>query len=603
MSQTTQLVSPAKPAAPATVIRELSFCKTTVRDLTVWLHKLPKANTGEYSRQIYLALSELSSLQAAPELRMQLLELLRPEVALITRQLEDNHLASCVILNARATKVANLCQTLQHHLNTGYKQIAVDLQSKKGSLLALAIQRTLHGLFTTLARSYLTYRNVPAGLWFEIHQMYRLSAHHGLLAQTVQDPLRDGAEQTLMQAYCCALLLGCSRANQMRQSDIKLLVAALPQWSQLVSLQDIGSNDALFAVALATDTPPRYQALLNLSGRNHMLGLNTRVLTEAILERLQADKHTDLPHNPIKPGTPLPLLQQLACAWGDIAKRDFPRTNVNASLELCLGMSAVHYHLADKKSFEQTLDRPLPEPSLQLSPDPSHEAADIWAMAVDVEIERNSLSHNGFIDYQKPGQEASSTEENQRDYSALYPVLTAAVVNQSPGGYCLEWTKDAPPNLQTGDLLALRDTPGHNWSIATVRWIRQNSQAGAKIGIELMAHRAEPCGSQLLRAGKAASNYLRALRIPAISAISRPAQLITAKVPFREGCTVTLNVNGEESRIVLGRLVQQTASYSQFEYAPAVSSASTFTPKMSPNPTDHAKVGDQDDFHSLWDLL
>ena len=603
MSQTSQLVSSAKSATPLPVIRELSFCKTTARDLADWLHKLPKANTGEYSRQIYLALSELSRLQATPELRMQLLELLRPEVALITRRLVDNHLTNSVILDARATKVANLCQTLQHHLNAGYKQIAVDLHHKKSNLLALAIQRTLYGLFTTLARSYLTYRSVPTGLWFEAHQMYRLAAHHGLLSQTVKDPLRDGAASTLAHTYYCALLLGCSRANQMRQSDIKLLVAALPQWCQLVSLQNIDHQDSLFAIALTTDTPPRYKSLLNLSGHSHTLGLNTRPLTNAILDALKTDSNN--PDSVISPDTPAPLLQQLAGAWGNIAKRDFPRTaSSGETLELCLGMSAVHYHLAGEKAFEDTLERPKQESTFALAPTADEAPVDIWSLAIDVDKDQNSGMHGGYIDFPPPAeQEAPKPAHDTQNHGALFPVLTAAVVNRSSGGYCLEWASNAPTHLQTGDLLALRADHTQSWSVATVRWIRQNSQAGAQIGVELMAHHAEPCGSQLLRAGKPASNYLRALRIPEIDAIGRPSQLITAKIPFREGCTVTLNINSEEKRVVLGRLVQQTASYSQFEYVPVQSSAGTSASKSSPNPTDHAKVGDQDDFHSLWDLL
>src|SRR5690554_8132891 len=86
-------------SAPTAVTSELSFCKTTARDLAAWLQRLPKANTDKYSRQLYLALSELSKLQAAPELRIQLLEQIRPEVVQITRQLEKNHLLSNVILS------------------------------------------------------------------------------------------------------------------------------------------------------------------------------------------------------------------------------------------------------------------------------------------------------------------------------------------------------------------------------------------------------------------------------------------------------------------------------------------------------------------------
>lgn len=591
-------------SAPTAVTSELSFCKTTARDLAAWLQRLPKANTGEYSRQLYLALSELSKLQAAPELRIQLLEQIRPEVVQITRQLEKNHLLSNVILSSRANKVANLCQTLQHLLTSGYKQVVADSQHKRSSLLALSVQRTLHGLFSSLALTYLTYRSVPPGLWFEAHQMHRLAAHHKLQTQKVNDPLLGSVPaQTLEQAYCCTLLLGCSRANQMRQRDIQTLVKVLPRWSTLAQLQPISQEGSLFAVAQTTDTPPRYTALLNLSGRSQVLGLNTRALSGAIMDALKARETGESQPGIIDEHIPVQLLQQLACAWGDIAKRGFPRNTSTDELQLCLGMSSVHYHLAGRKTFEDTLQQPPEESTLELSMPSGEETVDIWSTAVDAYHEASV--HLGSIDYSPPGKEEAPQDTDKPDHDVLYSLHTAKVVNQSPGGYCLEWLTNAPPNLQTGDILALRKEENHDWAIATIRWIRQNNQTGARIGIEMLAHRAQPCGTRLLRSGKAASNYLRALCIPEIAALSRPAQLITAKIPFREGCTITLNIDGEESRATLGRLIQHTASYSQFEYAPVKATAQTGqgTGKTQPATADHVKVGNHDDFTSLWDLL
>lgn len=613
MNQQSALVSQG--AAPAAVTRQLSFCKTTARDLAAWLRSLPKANTGEYSRQLYMALNELSRLQAAPELRIQLLEQLRPEVALITKQLETNHLLNSVILNARANKVATLCHTLQNHLTSGYKQAVADLQGKKSGLLALAIQRTLHGLFTSLARAHLTYRNVPRGLWFEAHQMYRLTAHYGLQKQKVKDPLLSaGEELTLEQAYCCSLLLGCAPANQMRQSDIKTLVDALPRWSRLAILQDIEQADSLFAVALTTDTVPRYRALLNLAGRSHILGLNTSRLTDAILTTLSA-RQPDSEQQPsplIDPGVSSSLLQLLACAWGNIAKRGFPRTTSTETLQLVLGMSSVHYQLSGNTPFEETLNLPAATTTLELSTDTGGIEQDIWAQAADVLPDGTSF--NGEIHYIPPKKQAELAREEEEQAreklrqhnAALYPVLEARIVNRSPGGYCLEWPVQAPANLQTGDILAVRKDASHDWSVATIRWIRQNDQTGAQIGVEIMAHRAAPCAARLLRSGKAASDYLRALQVPAISGIARPAQIITARIPFREGCTVTLNTLGEETRIILGRQVEQTASCSLFEYVTvkaATKNQSPATASPAPGAGDHAKVNDPEDFTSLWDHL
>ena len=146
--------------------------------------------------------------------------------------------------------------------------------------------------------------------------MHRLAAHHRLQTQKVNDPLLGSVPaQALEQAYCCTLLLGCSRANQMRQRDIQTLVKVLPRWSTLAQLQPISQEGSLFAVAQPTATPPRYTALLNLSGRSQVLGLNTRALSGAIMDALKARETGESQPGIIDEHIPVQLLQQLACAW------------------------------------------------------------------------------------------------------------------------------------------------------------------------------------------------------------------------------------------------------------------------------------------------
>ena len=134
-----------------------------------------------------------------------------------------------------------------------------------------------------------------------------------------------------------------------------------------------------------------------------------------------------------------------------------------------------------------------------------------------------------------------------------------------------------------------------------VRWIRQVRGGGTQMGIELIAPQAQPCGLQLLRKSEQSSQYLRALLLPAISAISRPATLITPRLPFQESNKVSINLNGQELRAILSRRQTSTGSFSQFEYrkldqqsAPA---GSPVTAQERPG-----KSGEED-FDSLWKSL
>jgi len=99
---------------PTPTKQGLTFCDATPRDLKRWIAGLPKANIGETARQLYQALIELNQLLTPSDNRIQLLELLRPEVYFVCQHLERHFLNQAIVLDERPRKVANLCQALQN---------------------------------------------------------------------------------------------------------------------------------------------------------------------------------------------------------------------------------------------------------------------------------------------------------------------------------------------------------------------------------------------------------------------------------------------------------------------------------------------------------
>src|SRR5690606_27671897 len=209
---------------------------------------------------------------------------------------------------------------------------------------------------------------------------------------------------------------------------------------------------------------------------------------------------------------------------------------------------------------------------------------DVWANAFDAQrhtqweglpLEDIQFKPSRKVDEPAPAEPAES-----------YPSHELPIVNHSPGGYCLSWPREVPAQLQAGELLGIQDSPGEAWSVAVVRWIRQVRGGGTQMGIELIAPHAQPCGVQLVRKSEQNSQYLRALLLPEIRAISRPATLITPRLPFQESNKVVINHNGDETRAVLSRRQTSTGSFSQFEYrvigeAPAASGTSVTAPKTT----------------------
>ncbi|GAB7530747.1 hypothetical protein PS3A_31580 [Pseudomonas sp. 3A(2025)] len=580
---------------PAPTQSSLTFCEASPRDLKRWISTLPKANLGEMARQLYQGLTELNLLVTPSANRLQLLELLRPEVYFVCKHLERHFLNQSIVLDERPRKVANLCQALQNHLATGYKliihRIAPKYTRERATLFTTALQRALHCLNGPLVRASQLYCPVQDGLWLELHQMYQIARQYQLHNAQVPEPQALHVRSlSIEQTYVIALMMGNARCNQMRQLNIGKLAEALEAWSSQVQLQDAHKEGSLFAVDPTADKPPRYRSLFGEELIPQLLGVNSLQLASAIHQYLElpAEQRGQAALS-VPPGISTDLLQHLAVAWGDVAERTFQRTPGQGTLKLCLGMSALHYYLGGRKSFSEQLQLPAASKPADFSLKLVNDNDDPWSQAFDTQRGNTSSTLLPLEEIEYPQAEGDADGSNaQHDF----PTYELNIVNHSPGGYCLAWQKEVPSQLQAGEVIGLQDESGPGWSVAIVRWIRQVRSGGTQMGIELIAPFAQPCGMQLIGELQN-SQYLRSLMLPEIRPMEKPPTVLAPRLPFKEGNKVMMNVNGDEKRAALKGRHIASASYNQFEYqifeAPKVAGQ------------DKSRTGEE--FESLWGTL
>lgn len=580
----------------------LSFAAPQAAAVRAWLGELPKANLGETARRLYTALQEVNRLRTAPANRLQLLELIEPEVQFACSQLQKHLRSPVVILDERRQQIAALCQTLQQQLARAAKLTASEALrlppgNDSGQLCARALLLAQHALYQMLCQFSLLYTPPSQGFWLELHQLYRIAASRQL--ERLPLPAIDGSEQTIEQCYLASLLLGSARCNQLRQQAILLLGEILPAWSPRARLQPARQPGSLFAFAPATDSPPRYTSLLQGEDPQQLLGLDPQGLVGELRAYLQLGVQQRL-HARLKMphGISDDLLQHLCTAWSAPAERAFNRQPGSGSLNACLGIRALHYQVAGQRSFADTLQ--LPDAAVSVDFQRHERERDPWNRAFDAARNEALLRKpHKRIDYH-PGATAATEERD------LYPCHQLQVVNHSPGGYCLAWDDTPPDQLQTGDLIGLQHPGERGWNIALIRWIRQPRGSGLQLGIELLAPRAQPCGLRPQPERNQPGHYLRGLLLNAIPALGRPAMLIAPHLPFQQGQKIVLNLDGREQAVQLTRRHALSGSFNQFEYrsleaAPAAPRAAADGKSV----TALRLVGEPDPvgFDSLWESL
>jgi len=566
---------------PEPRIAHLSFCEATPKAFRYWVDHLPMANLGELSRQLYHAIIEVNQLFCPPSQRLQLLELIRPRIRFVCTELSRHYLGMAIALPEKQRKIANLSQALQLHLASGYKLVITELLDagtidRQRKPLAQACHRALTELGATILRAQQLYTASPSGSWHESHQLFRFACQNNLHTLAVQDDQRPHrSESTVADAYCQTLLLGCARANQLRQNELEQASELFELWSPRVQCAPELAAKAVFLVDMNSDKPPCYRSLAPDAEGGHWWGFDTGSLAEQISNHLRdtsgtvntkaqagkPDSNTsDLPLLPRSSDT---LLTHLGQALALLTQRNFNRLETDGQLEVCAGLTAVHYFVAGEKPFAEfvvsSASTEVTEPDNRFMKPTRRDA---WSDAFDAGIseERVRPLADAPINYQKPGagSDTSQTRHQPRSY------LTR-VVNTSPGGYCVVWSANIPPTLQAGEILGVREHRNHPWSIALVRWLRQHRGEGTRIGIEVIAPGAAPCGVQLIQKTGNSSEFLRGLLLPEIPDAHLPESLITPKLPFQSGSRITLLRQGVQDQGLLGRKIAVTGSISQFE--------------------------------------
>jgi len=600
---------------PEQDLTRLTFCDANVRSLQAWVDGLPMTNIGETSKRLYHAIIELNRLHLTPQVRYQLLELLRPSIYFICRALGKHYLQQPVVMPEKPLKIANLAQALQSHLAAGYK-IAIaqslDLSNneKHRKLLAFCTHRAISDLGRTILRAYQLYRPTPANTWTEIHQLFLLAERRELLDYYVIDnPNSKLDRSTIEHAYLRICLLGTAKPNQIRQQELIKAYDALELWVDEVKVCAPTDKHALFVTLLNEDAPPIYRIKAGSASKELQRGIETQHLVDLLNRQSSAPEGStelfiQIPHE-LSPN----LLQHLTISWGRMTERGFARAPSQGALELLVGLASIHFHLAGERSLQEQLGQDVEtvvlgggenNPFLQgkMTSNSVGNGTDAWSTAFDAgggqmpslgDVGMDSIN---FVSNQLADEERDRIRKHQA------PIHTIDTLDTSPGGYCLRWTSDVPLKAQSGEIIALRENQHQGWSIAVVRWIRHINQKGTMMGVELLAPSASPCAIRLIQKNGSMSEYLHALLLPELAAIGKPMSIIAPRLPFKVGHKVMINLAGKASQYQLNKRLTTTASFNQFQLKSTASSINIEKPK-----TVKPSSSPGDDFDSLWPNL
>jgi hypothetical protein len=600
---------------PTQDLAQLGFCSGSKEaQVKLWLQGLPLTQAQQVSAQLYTAVHEISRLRTSSDNRLAILELLRVPIHQTLSGLALKYLNQPLILPEAALKTATVAQAIQKHFLNSYLAVVRELCVRPDSKdlqrqQALAIQRSLTALGLLLLRSYQLYLPVASQIWAEVHALYQLACALELEQVPVEDNLpHNQGLKTIHNVYLRILLLATARPNQLRQDEIEStynLLELLAPIAELDSYTPIGKEN-LFVVLTNSSRPPFYKSHWRPAsnpGAQPPLEIRTSQLVDKLQEQQKAgNEGVDAAisqRNQLNLSAA--LTKHLAQAWSHLALRSFERQDVNAGIEVTVGLTNIHFHLADEQPFNLFLnqtsavagapdkDAIYQKRGVQLKVGETKKADDPWGDTFD--IVGTAFDGRALPTFNIEKKIKSQEKEN---YQGQHPIYTVPLMDRSAGGYGLEWRNEIPVQVRAGELLGLREYGRNKWSIGVVRWAHQIKGA-TQLGIQVIAPHAIPVGLAAVHKTGGFAEYLRALQIPELRAVNQPPSLITNAISFHEHSKARLYTqnqagvsNDGDKSIQLTQRLFATGAFSQFGFRELV----TAKPE--------AKTG-KDDFDSVWE--
>ena len=318
--------------------------ETHTRQVEAWLQRLPLASPVNAARQLLTALASMNRVQLDAGIRHKLLTLYRPMITRIAGELEMLIAETCIPPAAKQRQTGALMRELLVELAYGYKRVLLAMASVRLTLGAdKAVSEVTTQIMTVLsdilAVSYRTYSPFPAGVWREMHQLYRLARESGF-----SDLASAGITPSLV--YRQALLTALADPYRMQHAELVHTRLYLERFGHLARLVKNGDNPSRegFFIATETDAP-----IAQTPGNTHgALWLQTGALcghlqeTAVKLKLGDTPRQIGLPHE-IESGLAQHLFMSLFKNWSKVAQRVFKRyPSVEAEIRLVPGVPAIH---------------------------------------------------------------------------------------------------------------------------------------------------------------------------------------------------------------------------------------------------------------------
>ncbi|MES9942427.1 MAG: hypothetical protein ABW104_08690 [Candidatus Thiodiazotropha sp. 6PLUC2] len=584
------------------------------KKVTAWAKELPMANVGETSRQIFQTLRAFNRTSLPAKQRLLSIEGFREPLDYVATNLNKHYLGTRFPLSEKSHKIANLNRELHSGMATAYKAVIVDLLTNQQggidrALLAQAIHRCITYLAKVILLSVIVYDPYPKRTWHELHVLHRLAKRYDIGSNSVSDPMESSNNQTTIdQNYTRCLLFSLASPYKMRQKENLKIFDTLVNWSRYTTLYgfDEAPEESSITIRQDTDLAPSHEGRAHDAETKYLLILEASQLLLLMREHFTESEDAKQSLQGISDLDKV-VVRQLIMLWSKAQKRAFVRTKLNFELRIAVGLRSVHelINLGDTSSSlsEEEEENEATWIDAQFAHGNEMHVESRFSLQ-PMDIASYNPRRGNFEEFgpnttdigeinSEPKVEIWQDDKDQQVNSATCLFTT---INESAGGYCLDWRGRDIPKIQVGELIGVQSAmSAAQFGVGMVRWMRSGESNSMLVGIQMIAPNAMAVSAKIT--DQKSTQMEKCLLLPEVGTSGQPTSLISPSYPFSVGKTLLINDGENTQEIKLTRLLESSGSISQFQFVHLDENAS------ATNKDDQDDLDDDSDFESLWSTL
>ena len=511
-----------------------------------FLSQLPLANPPLAERQLIDFLDALIANPPEPGVLLSLLEQTRVPLSFVEEEMARNYHNKPLALSDAQESCFQQVVSAWQRMGKAYALCAQKQEPATGNpqyatLIATILHRCLYYIGMIIIEHFRARREVPQGVWHDLHGYYETAEQWGVTCTPVNDSLENDLQAThCAAAYVTLLLIETANPYSSSVRDLNLVRRWAGMWAPLVSLHPVDDEYEVppYVVALMSDQP------LHPSGAADNIGADARRLDCSRLG-LQLSHMLSQLHQRLTPsqlglgedtsGHVIRLLERLSGPWTQTAApRRFRRFASEGTAKVAVGYDAMHFFIGGKDFIQS-------------------DAAEAYS--------RNQFDELfTFRERAAPGQQLSIKVQSS------FPLDEWTVINHSANGFRLG-RSHAGQRIAHSQLMAVCPHDGDRYLLGQASWLMQEHSGGLVVGIAVLPGMPEAVGVRHTPAEPGYENrYVRAFLLPPVPAIEQEGSIVIPVGMYKPSSLMEVAADGQTWQLRMRHVRQRGIDFERVSY-------------------------------------